>query len=176
MKSFFAPTQNLPDNPLQKCSGLHRVKQPAAMKDANGCYEECNRLHFFHRFAGYRAALPIFRKKTLTLRHWRVHSCPFRREDSSCISRWIIWLKNNWKLKNSRKQPLKSLPANGKAEAILNPRTCSSSRRAWTRICLNLSGRATVLCLLPVRNFSESDCVARLFQLYAELNASKGGK
>ena len=27
-----------------------------------------------------------------------------------------------------------------------------------------------------VRNFSESDCVARLFQLYAELNASKGGK
>ena len=28
----------------------------------------------------------------------------------------------------------------------------------------------------PVRNFSESDCVARLFQLYAELNASKGGK
>ena len=28
----------------------------------------------------------------------------------------------------------------------------------------------------PVRDFSESDCVARLFQLYAELNASKGGK
>ena len=51
LEIFFAPTQNLPDNPLQKCSRLHRVMQTAAMRDATGCYEKCNRLHFFHRFA-----------------------------------------------------------------------------------------------------------------------------
>ena len=37
MKSFFAPMHNLPDNPLQKCSRLHRVMQPAAMRNATAC-------------------------------------------------------------------------------------------------------------------------------------------
>ena len=59
---FFAPTQNLPDNPLQKCSRLHRVMQPAAMRDATGCYEECNRLHFFHRFADTGLPCPYSEK------------------------------------------------------------------------------------------------------------------
>ena len=37
LEIFFAPTQNLPDNPLQKCSRLHRVMQPAAMRNATAC-------------------------------------------------------------------------------------------------------------------------------------------
>ena len=62
LKSFFAPMHNLPDNPLQKCSRLHRVMQTAAMRDANGCYEECNCLHFFHRFADTGLPCPYSEK------------------------------------------------------------------------------------------------------------------